>query len=146
MCVFECSNKLRYSGIDIVYVGVKLLYKHDRTPLYKHDRTPQGFLKERILAPSPNDSWEMSVSVIWQNDLAFRMNAASLEVLEEVLLSLLIKEPDVKRGKRIRRSRWPRTTKRVLSRNGFAFGCHNAVYLREREREKTIKKHKRHHN
>ena len=30
-CTFECSNKLRHNGIDAVYVGVELLYKHDGT-------------------------------------------------------------------------------------------------------------------
>ena len=97
MCTFECSDKLRYSGIDTMYVRVKLLYKHDRTP--------QGFLKKRIPAPCPNDSKERSVSEIRQNDLAFQMNTTSLEVLLEVLSSLLIMEPDVKKGKRIRRSK-----------------------------------------
>ena len=37
MCTSKCSNKLRYNGIDAVYVGVKLLNKHDGTP--------RGFLK-----------------------------------------------------------------------------------------------------
>ena len=37
MCTSKCSNKLRYNGFDAVYVGVKLLNKHDGTP--------RGFLK-----------------------------------------------------------------------------------------------------
>ena len=31
-CTLECCNKLRHRGIDTVYIKVRLLYKHDRTP------------------------------------------------------------------------------------------------------------------
>ena len=30
-CTFECRKKLRHRGIDAVYVGVELLYKHNGT-------------------------------------------------------------------------------------------------------------------
>ena len=61
------------------------------------------------------------------------MNATVLEVLIEVLLGLLITELDVRGNRR----GCPRTLKRVPSRSGFSlFGCHRAVYLRERERER----------
>ena len=48
------------------------------------------------------------------------MNAIFKEVLREVLMSLLIMEPDVK-WSRVGRS--PRM-KRVLGRSGFALRCH----------------------
>ena len=61
------------------------------------------------------------------------MNATVLEVLIEVLFGLLITELDVRGNRR----GCPRTLKRVPSRSGFSlFGCHRAVYLRERERER----------
>ena len=41
---------MRYRGIDAVYVRVKLLYKHNRTP--------QGYLTNRSPALSPNDRRE----------------------------------------------------------------------------------------
>ena len=47
MCTSECSSKLRHSGIDAEYVGVKLLNKHDGT---MHE-----FLTERFPSPSSND-------------------------------------------------------------------------------------------
>ena len=120
-----------------MYIGVKLLYKHDGTP--------QGSLKKRFPAPSSNDSRERSVRKIQQNNLAFQMNATFLEVHQKVLSSLLITKPNMKRGNRIRGRRRPET-KRILSQSGFThFGCHSAVYLRERERERehiTTKKKK----
>ena len=72
-CTSECSSKLRYKGIDAVYIGVKLLYKHDRTP--------QGSLKKRFPTPSSNDRRERSVGKVRQDNLVFRMNATFLEVL-----------------------------------------------------------------
>ena len=30
-CTSELRNELRHKGIDVVYVGVELLYKHDMT-------------------------------------------------------------------------------------------------------------------
>ena len=63
------------------------------------------------------------------------MNATFLKVLQEVLSGLLIIEPNMERRVMIRRRR--PETKRVLSQSGFmCFGCHSAVYPREREREK----------
>ena len=94
-----------------MYIGVKLLYKHDETR--------QGSLTKRFSAPSSNDCRERSVRKVLQNNMALRMNATFLKVLKKVLLGLPITKPNVKRGNgRIRRRR-PRT-KRVPSRSGFA--------------------------
>ena len=98
-----------------MYIGVKLLYKHDGTP--------QWSLTKRFPAPSLNDSIEKSVEKFQQNNMALWMNATFLNVLKEVLLGLPVTEPNVKRGNgRIKRRR-PRT-KRVLSWSGFALRCH----------------------
>ena len=72
MCTSECSSKLRYRGIDVVYIRVKLLYKHDGTP--------QGSLKKRFPTPSLNDSEERSVGKVRQDNLAFLMNAMKIYI------------------------------------------------------------------
>ena len=52
-------------------------------------------------------------------------------------MGLLIMEPNVKRGKRIRRRRRRiGTLKRILAWSRFALRCHGVVYPRERERER----------
>ena len=67
--------------------------------------------------------------------MVLRMNATFLKVLQEVLSGLLIIEPNMERRVMIKRRR--PETKRVPSQSGFmCFGCHSAVYPREREREK----------
>ena len=64
----------------------------------------------------------------------------ALEFLKEVCLGLLIMESNMRGYERNRRRRRPETLKRVSSRSRFAlFGCHNAVYPRERERENKRK-------
>ena len=50
MCTSECNSKSRYRSIDTLYIGVKILYKHDGTP--------QGSLKKRFPTPSLNDNRE----------------------------------------------------------------------------------------
>ena len=117
---------MRYRGIDIVYIGVKILYKHNGTS--------QRYLTKRFLAPSLIDTGERSVGKVRQNDMALRMNAAFLKVLKEVLLGLPITKPNVKRGcKKVRRRP---ITKRVSSRSKFALRCHvQSIQERERERE-----------
>ena len=74
------------------------------------------------------------------------MNATFGEVLQEVLMSLLIMEPNMKRS-RIRGRCLE--TKRVLRRSSFALGCH-AQTIRERERERERERgrqvEKHHHN
>ena len=82
------DNKLRHIGINVMYVGVKLLNKHDGTP--------HGFLKQRFPISSPNDFGERNVGKIRQNDLAFWMNAMGLEVLKEVCIGLLITKLNMK--------------------------------------------------
>ena len=65
--------------------------------------------------------------------MVLRMNATFLKVLQEVLSGLLIIEPNMERRVMIKRRRLE--TKRVPSQSGFmCFGCHSAVYPRERER------------
>ena len=63
-----------------MYIGVKLLYKHDGTP--------QGYLTKRFPTPSPNDRRVRSVEKVQQNNMALQMNATFLKVLKEVLLGL----------------------------------------------------------
>ena len=72
-CTSNEHSKQWHRGIDTMYIGVKLLYNHNRTSQRTHI--------ERSPTPSPNDGRERSVGKVRQNDLAFRMNAASLEVL-----------------------------------------------------------------
>ena len=109
-----------------MYIGVKILYKHGKTP--------NGSLKKRFPPPSSNDSGERSVGKVQQDNMALRMNASFLEVLREVLSSLLITKLNVEGSKRIRGRRWPRTLKRIPSRHGFTrFRCYSAIYSRERE-------------
>ena len=98
-----------------MYIGIKLLYKHDGTP--------QGSLTKRFPTPSLNDSTEKSVGKVWQNNMALWINATFLKVLKEVLLGLPIIKLNEKRGDRIRKRRL--RTKRVPSRSGLThFGCH----------------------
>ena len=56
MCTSKCHGKPRYRGIDTVFIGVKLLYKHDGTS--------QGSLIKRFLALSPNDRRERNVGKV----------------------------------------------------------------------------------
>ena len=108
-----------------MYIGIKLLYKHDGTP--------QGYLIKRFPTLSPNDCRERSVGKVRQNNMALRIDATFLKVLKEVLLGLPIMESNVKRGnERIRRRRLE--TKRIPSLSGFALRCH-AQSIRERERK-----------
>ena len=89
-----------------MYIRVKLLYKHDETP--------QGILKKRFPALSSNDGGERSVGKVQQDNMTLWMNTTFLKVLREVLTGLLITEPNVKKGKRIRRRRRrTRTLKRI---------------------------------
>ena len=119
-----------------MYVGVKLLHKHDGTP--------QKTLKKRFLASSLNDNGERSVGKVQQNNMVLRMNATFLEVLQEVLSGLLIMEPNVKKRDGIKRRR-TRTLKRIPAQSGFMrFRCHSTVYVKERERER--KRERTHHN
>ena len=90
----------------MVYIGVKLLYKHDGTP--------QSSLTLRFPALSPNDGGEKSVEKFRQNNMAFRMNATFLKVLQEVISGLLVTKPNMKRGNGIRRRRTG-TLKRILA-------------------------------
>ena len=56
MCTSKCHGKPRYRGIDTVFIGVKLLYKHDGTS--------QGSLIKRFLALSRNDRRERNVGKV----------------------------------------------------------------------------------
>ena len=107
MCTSKCHGKTNYRGIDTVYIGVKLLNIQDGTP--------HGYLTKRFPSPCPNDTGERNVREILQDDVALRMNAMFLEVP--------IMEPNMERGNEVRRRRRS-GTKRVLSQNRFALGCH----------------------
>ena len=89
-----------------MYIGVKLLYKHNGIA--------QKSLKKRFPTPSLNDSRERSVNKVQQDNLAFRMNATFLEVLQEVLSGLLIMELNVE-GRNGIRGRKPGILKRIPS-------------------------------
>ena len=56
MCTSECRNKLRHKGIDVVYVGVELLNKHNGTT---HE-----FLIEKFSSLSSNDIGQHNVGEI----------------------------------------------------------------------------------
>ena len=81
-----------------------------------------------------NDKGKVNVGKVRQNNLAFRMNASSREVLQECLKGIIIMEPDSKR-RRIRR--WKRTgTKRVPGWSGFTLRSHRHDYRKLTERER----------
>ena len=80
-----------------------------------------------------NDSGYVSVEEVQQNELAFRTNASSREVLKEIRFGLLIMEPDRKRC-RIKKSGCP-GTKRVLGWSRFVFGCNRSKLTQTEERE-----------
>ena len=119
----NASRKLRYWRIKSMHVGVELPNDHGGTS----DRGTTKWLT----TPTVDDRGKCSVREIKQNDLAFRMNASSREVLREVLMSFLITEPNIRRC-RIKGRRCPR--KRVLGRSRFAFGCYEATNARKRDR------------
>ena len=60
-----------------MHVGVELLDKHERTG----DRD----VTQWLLSPIVNDRGKVGVGKVRQNDLAFRMNASSREVLRNAL-------------------------------------------------------------
>ena len=108
------SKEKRYWTINPVHVGVK--------HLDKHERTSNQDITQWLLSPTVNDSGKVSVGKVLQNDLAFRMNAASRKVLWECPVGIIITE--LKREKsRIRRWRDTRM-KRVSGRSGLTLKCH----------------------
>ena len=110
----NASEEKRYWTINLVHVGVKLLDKHERTS----DRDVTQWLP----SPTVNDIGKVGVGEVCQNDLAFRMNAASRKILRECLVGIIITEPKRERSK-IRRWRGS-GTKRVSSRSRFMLMCH----------------------
>ena len=117
VCTSNASNRERYLIIKSMHVGVELLDQHGWTS----DRDVTHWLP----SPTVNDSGKDSVGEVWQNDLAFRMNASSREVLKEVCFGQLITEPN-RRGSRVRRSGCP-GTKRVPGQSRLTFRCHDAT-------------------
>ena len=109
----NASEEERYWTINPVRVGVKLLDKHERTG----DRD----ITQWLPSPTMNDSGKVDVGKVQQNDLVFRMNASSREVLRKCLKGIIIMEPNVRRW-RIRRQR-STGMKRVPSWSGFTFRC-----------------------
>ena len=110
----NASEKKRYWIINSVHVGVKLLDKHERTS----DRNVTQWLPFLTV----NDRGKVDVGKVWQNDLAFRMNASSREVLWKCLKGIIITEPNMRRW-RIRKQR-STGMKRVLGWSRFTFRCH----------------------
>ena len=113
-CTSNVSEKGRYWTMNPMHVGVELLDKHERT--YDWDVT------QWLPSPTVNDRGKVNVGKVQQNDLAFRMNASSREVLWKCLKGIIITEPDVRRW-RINRRR-STGTKRVPGKSGFTFRCH----------------------
>ena len=110
----NASEEERYWTINPVHVGVELLDKHERTG----DRD----ITQWLPSPTMNDRGKVDVGKVRQNDLAFRMNVSSREVLRKCLKGIIITEPSVRRW-RIRRWR-SIGTKRVPGWSGFTFRCH----------------------
>ena len=113
-CTSNTSEEKRYWTINPMHVGVKLLDKHERTG--GRDIT------QWLPSPIVNDIGKVGVGEVHQNDLAFRMNAASRKVLRECLVGIIIMELKMRRS-RIRRQRCPKT-KRVPRWSRLTFWCH----------------------
>ena len=110
----NASEKERYWTINPVHVGVKLLDKHERTCNWD--------VTQWLPSPVVNDRGKVSVGKVRQNDLAFRMNASSGEVLQKCLKGNIITEPN---SRRRRISKWRSIeTKRVPGMSEFTFRCH----------------------
>ena len=110
----NASEEERYWTINPMHVGVELLDKHERT--CDQDVT------QWLSSPTVNDRGKVSVGKVRQNNLSFRMNASSREVLWKYLKGIIITKPNVRRW-RIRR--WKSTgMKRVPGWNGFSFRSH----------------------
>ena len=109
----DAREKERYWMIYPVHVGVKLWDKNKRTC----DRD----VTQWLLFPTVNDRGKASVGKVRQNDLAFRMNASSREILRKCLKGIIITELD---SRRRRISRWRSIgTKRVPGWSGFTLRC-----------------------
>ena len=108
------SKEKRYWTINPVYVGVKLLDKHERTSDWD--------VTQWFTSPTMNDSEKVSVGEVRQNDLVFRMNASSRKILRECLVGIIITERKRERS-RIKRRRGTET-KRVSDWSGFMLKCH----------------------
>ena len=108
------SKEKRCWTINPVHVGVKLLDKNKRTC----DRDVTQWLPSLTV----NDSGKVGVSEVHQNDLAFRMNAASRKVLRECIVGIIIMELKRERS-RIRRRRGIEM-KRVPGRSGLTLRSH----------------------
>ena len=108
------SEEERYWTINLVHVVVKLLDKHERIG----DWDDTQWLPSLIV----NDRGKVSVGKVWQNDLAFWLNATSRKVFQKCLKGIIITEPNVRRW-RIRSRRSIRT-KSVSGWSGFTFRYH----------------------
>ena len=71
MCSLKHCSKLENKGIDSVYLGVELLYKHIGIP--------REFLIERFLTPIAKHTRKRYVWKIRQDDMAFRVNCPVTE-------------------------------------------------------------------
>ena len=84
----NASEEKRYWTINPVHVRVELLDKHERTG----DQDVTQWLP----SPTVNDRRKVGVGKVCQNDLAFRMNASSREVLQKWLKGIIIMELDMR--------------------------------------------------
>ena len=107
----NASEEERYWTINLVHVGVKLLDEHEMTGDWD--------ITQWLTSPTVNDRGKVGVGKVRQNNLAFRMNVSSREVLRKCLKGIVITELNIRRW-RIRRRR-STGTKRVLGWSGFMF-------------------------
>ena len=112
--------------INLVHVGVKILNEHERSG----DRD----ITQWLPSPTMNDKGKVGVGKVRQNDLAFRMNALSREVLRKCLTGIIIMESNIRRW-RIKRRRSTKT-KMVPSWSEFTFRCHRHDSHKQKERER----------
>ena len=84
----NASEEKRYSTINPVHIRVKLLDKHERTGDWD--------VTQWLLSPTVNDRGKVSVDKVRQDDLVFRMNASSREVLRKCLKGIIITELDMR--------------------------------------------------
>ena len=110
----NASEEKRYWPINPVYVGVKLLDKHEKTG----DRDVTQWLPSLTV----NDRGKVGICKICQDDLAFRMNALSRKVLQKCFKGIIITKPNMRQS----RIKGRRSTgmKRVPGWSGFTLRCH----------------------
>ena len=102
----NANEEERYWTINLVYVGVELLEKHERTSDWD--------VTQWLPSPTVNDRGKVGVGKVRQNDLAFQMNASSRKVLRKCLKGIIITEPNMRR--------WRSEDEEAPERRGFRVG------------------------